>query len=107
MQDFLSQAALLRPPPLDTAEFRREWEGLSLFDSPDPLRKLGKARRWRLGEFIAELDLPDDAPFTFSGPARKGHWLLYDADGTMLVDESAARLLGYVVRVIHGPSEAT
>ncbi len=60
VHDFLSQAALLKPPPLDTAAFRREWEGLSMFDSPGPLRKLGKARRWRLGEFIAELEVPDD-----------------------------------------------
>ena len=101
------------PPPVDTAEFRRAWEGLSMFDSPGRLVALGRARNWRLGEFIAEVNIPaevntpDEAPITYGGPDRKGHWLLYDANGNMLVEESATCLLDYVVRVLHGPSQAT
>ena len=78
-----------------------------MFATPDPLIKLGRVRKWRLGEFIAELNVPDEAPISRRGPDRKGHWLLYDADGHMLVEESAACLLDYVVRVVHGPSAVT
>ena len=78
-----------------------------MFDTSDRVRTVARARNWRLGEFIAELVIPDDAPIMYSGPDRKGHWLLYDADGNMLVRDSVAYLLDYVVRVVHGPSHTT
>ena len=76
-----------------------------MFETLDRLTTLGRARKWRLGEFIAEVNVPDEAPIGYSGLDSKGHWLLYDADGNMLVEASAACLLDYVVRVTHGPSE--
>jgi hypothetical protein len=104
--DFLPQAALRRPPPRQDPKFLRAWEGLSVFDDAEALRQLAMALKWRMGEFIATLHVPDDAPILYKGPEKKGtgHWLLYAADGAMLTEEHAPLLLGWVVRVVHGPS---
>jgi hypothetical protein len=100
----LSQAARRQPPPRPDAAFLREWEGLSVFDTYQAARQLGLRFKWRHGEYIAVLQVPDNAPIAYSGPDRRGHWLLYDVDGRMLVENSAAILLDYVIRVVHGPS---
>ena len=82
----------------------RKWEGLSVFDSEADVRGMGLARNWRMGAYIVTLDIPDEAPITHQEPehAGSGHWLLYDADGRMLDEESAAVLLTFVTRVVHG-----
>lgn len=101
----LSQAALRQPcpRPLD-ADFVRKWEGLSVFDNEDEIRRLGRARNWKPGAYIATLRIPDEAPLTFELPDREGsgHWLIYDQNGRMLTDATAGVLLWYVVRVVHG-----
>jgi hypothetical protein len=52
--------------------------------------------RWRMGEYIAELEIPEDAGIVYETPDRKGHLNLYDIDASFLM--SCAR------RVVHGPS---
>jgi hypothetical protein len=68
-------------------------------------RQNGERFKWRHGEYIAILSIPDDAPFTYAGPEHRGHWMIYDAAGNML-EEAGAELLcrTCVVRVVHGPS---
>jgi hypothetical protein len=103
--DFLSQAARRQPPPRQDAEFLEAWRGLSVLDTYKVARQNGKKFRWRHGEYIAILSIPDDAPFTYKGPEHRGHWMIYDAAGTMLEEEGAKLLRqSYVVRVVHGPS---
>jgi hypothetical protein len=84
--DFLSQGALRKPPPRRDARFLREWEGLSVLDNEPDARSLVRAFGYRIGPYIATLNIPDDAPLTIEGPTRPngGHWLLYDEHGGML-----------------------
>ena len=108
----LSQAALRKRSPVpDDPAFQRRWEGLSIFDNEEEVRDLGRNRRrrgrpWSLGEYIATLSIPDDAPITCEQPVHEGggHWLLYDDEGRMLDEDDAPLLLRYVVSVVHGPS---
>jgi hypothetical protein len=80
-------------------------QGLSVLDTYKVARQNGRKFKWRHGEYIAILSIPDDAPFTYKGPEHRGHWMIYDAEGNML-EEKGAELLrrSYVVRVVHGPS---
>jgi hypothetical protein len=109
VQDLLSQAALRKPPPRTDPGFLRAWEGLSVFADLADVQRLGRQRRWRIGEFIAVLSIPDDAPITYGEPEVEGssHWLLYDTNGQMLDEHSAAYLLTCIVSMIHGPSSVT
>lgn len=103
--DFLSQGARRQPPPRQDAEFLEAWRGLSVLDSFSVVRQNARKLRWRHGEFIAILSIPDDAPFTYKGPEHRGHWMIYDAHGEMLTEEGAELLRRWcVVRVVHGPS---
>ncbi|MCC6180190.1 MAG: hypothetical protein IT305_33150 [Chloroflexi bacterium] len=73
-------------------------------DSYRGVKDLGAVFRWKHGEHIAVLEMPDDAPITYAGPDTRGHVMLYGANGEMIVEEGAAYLLSCVVRVLHGPS---
>jgi hypothetical protein len=107
--DFLSQDARRQPPPRHDPAFLVAWQGLSVFDTYEAVRALALRLRppWKHGEYIAVLEIPDDAPFICRGPDHKGHWQVYDADGGMIVERAADLLRTYVVTVIHGPSIAT
>lgn len=91
-------------PYPDDPEFVRAWEGVSTFDNLGTMLALGTRRNWRMGPYIAELHIPDAAPLTFKGPSRTGHVGIYDANGDTIGEELAIYLLGYVVRVVHGPT---
>ncbi len=76
-----------------------------MFTTYRSVRQLGILFGWRYGEWVAVLRIPDDAPITFDGPDRKGHVMLYAADGTMLQVAGAEYLRQHcVVDVVHGPS---
>jgi len=79
---------------------------LSVFDTYAAVRAQAMRLRppWKHGEYIAVLEIPDGAPFTYRGPDYKGHWLLYDAAGGMILEAQARLLCSYFVRVVHGPS---
>lgn len=98
-----------KPPPRTGPEFLRKWEGLSVFDNLADVQRLGRQRRWRIGEYIVVLSIPDDAPITYDEPEIEGssHWLLYDGNGRALDEESAQYLLDCIVQVIHGPSSVS
>ena len=103
--DFLSYAAQGRSaPPSKDPDFKHKWSGLSVFDSYRACRDNAANFRWRMGEFIAELHVPDGAPITYEGPDYRGHLNLYDLAGDMLREDGADYLLNCVVRVVHGPS---
>jgi hypothetical protein len=106
-EDFLSQGALGRPLPAGAPHLRHEWDGLSVFDSKAAIERVGRARGWRIGEYIVELSIPDDAPLTFEGPGRSGHWLIYNAEGRMLTTDEAIMFLAWIVSISHGPSGHT
>jgi hypothetical protein len=103
--DFLSQAARRQPPPRNDPKFVREWAGVSAFDTYAAARRNGKSWKWRHGEYIAVLVFPADAPFTFEGPEHRGHWMIYDANGSMVLEDGAEQICqNYVARLVHGPS---
>jgi hypothetical protein len=96
VEDFLSSAALGKQPPRTDPEFLHAWAGLSVFDTYQQARANARRWRWRLGEYIAEIVIPEDAAVTCEGPDKAGHWNLYDLP--------AERLLGWVSRVVHAVS---
>jgi hypothetical protein len=88
--DFTSNEARRRQPrrPLRSAE-RRLWRGLSHFDT---LAAANAAARQTpaLGQYIAEVVLPDDTDIQVEQTGRAGHYTLWGSPG---------RLLGYVRRI--------
>ena len=89
--DFASNEARGRRPrrPLD-AEGRRLWRGLSHFDTLAAARAAA-SRTPELGEFIAEIAVPDDTDVEIEQTGRAGHYTLWGLPG---------RLLSYVRRVV-------
>ena len=75
-----------------------------MFTSYEAVRKLGVLFKWKHGEWVAVLKIPDSAPLTIEGPDRNGHVMLYDASGKMIEADLAELLAGYVVQLVHGPS---
>ena len=97
--DFMSYGAQGKTPPRaqqDNSAFLRKWDGLSVFTTYAAARQNALLFRWRMGEYIAELEIPDDAPITYEEPDHKDHLNLYDADPTFL--------RSHVTRVVHGPT---
>ncbi|MFN8633630.1 MAG: hypothetical protein U0893_07230 [Chloroflexota bacterium] len=78
-----------------------------MFDNRAAAERVGRARDWRIGEYMVEISIPDDAPLTFVGPGRSGHWLIYNAEGGMLAADQAIMFLAWVVSIVHGPSGRT
>jgi hypothetical protein len=52
--------------------------------------------RWRMGEYIAELEIPDDAGVGYEQPDYKGHLNLYDVHADFL--------MSCINRIVHGPT---
>jgi hypothetical protein len=75
-----------------------------VFDNLTAIERVGRARGWKIGAYIVELSIPDDAPLTFVGPGRSGHWLIYGASGAMLTAAQAVMFLAWIVSVVHGPT---
>ena len=95
----MSYGAQGKVPPRDRREnpdFLRKWDGLSVFASYAGAWENASLYRWRMGEYIAELEIPDDALLLAEEPDYKGHLNLYDADADFL--------MSCVVRIVHGPS---
>jgi len=89
--DFSSNEARGRRPrrPLDT-EGRRLWRGLSHFDTLAAAQAAAR-RTPELGQFIAEIAVPDDTDVDIEQTGRAGHYTLWGTPG---------RLLSYVRRVM-------
>ncbi len=97
--DFMSYGAQGKLPPRaqrDNPEFLRKWDGLSVFTTYAAARQNALMFRWRMGEFIAELEIPDDAPVTYETPDHRNHLNVYDGDPVYL--------RSHVTRVVHGPT---
>lgn len=96
--DFTSAAANNRHPrPSEPPERRRQYHGVSVLDTPEHAAQWTKRFRDRrgrylLGEYVAELHIPEDAPIIYEGQDEYGHGNLYNA--------SPETLRGYIVRVI-------
>ena len=105
-RDLLSQEALGLPPPRSDPEFLEVWRGLSVFDTYEAVRAqaVRLRPRWKHGEYIAVLEVPEEAPFAMREYGHKGHWLLYEADGGVILEAGAGLLCSYFVEAVHGPS---
>ena len=63
--DFLSHKALGRRLRHDTPEYRRSWEGISVYDTLEAARE-NRARFPRLSGFIAELEIAEGGPIAYA-----------------------------------------
>jgi len=72
--DFYSYERLGKPLLRDTPAARRRARGVSVFDSLDTARR--KAAERRLGDYIAELHVPDDGSIGME-EGIGGHWTIY------------------------------
>lgn len=77
---------------------------MSVFDNVAAIERVGRARDWKIGAYIVERSIPDDAPLTFVGPGRSGHWLIYHASGARLTADQADMFLDWIVNITHGPT---
>ena len=76
LEDFLSDAAQGRPPRSET--HRHLWDGISVYATAQQARN--KAQDYPfLGQFIARLDIPDQAPVRIERTLRRsrGHHTLW------------------------------
>jgi hypothetical protein len=96
VDDFKSYAALGRRPRQTDPEFLERWRGVSVYDTYRQARKNARAVNWRIGTYIAELHIPDDADIRYVGPRPTGHWDLHDVD--------PAYLLSCIVSIVHAPT---
>jgi hypothetical protein len=87
--DFVSFGAQGRPAPAGP-ELARLWWGVSVYDSERGARKTAQ-RRAHLGRYVAQLEIPDDAPVRVE---RTGHGV-----GHHTVWAEPATLLAYVAEV--------
>lgn len=76
VRDMLSQAALGKQPREDDPETLRRWRGISLFDSAERARSVGKRFPWNGNAFIATLTIPAGR-FLIEQTGRRGHYTLW------------------------------
>jgi hypothetical protein len=88
-RDFRSFAAQGRLPRHEEPDVRRLWDGVSVYDSAEHLRRLVRNRP-HLGTFVAELTVPDDGSIRYEKTRGAGHYTIW---------ASAAELRGSVVDV--------
>ena len=83
-----------RLPPDASEDLRRRWTGVSVFLTAAQARaNRERDRRGRIGDWIAELDIPEGTPIVHEGPDHKGHCDLYNAPAHVL--------RGYVRSIVH------
>jgi hypothetical protein len=87
--DFKSQKD--RGIPLRDPRFRREYEGVSCCDTAATAKQLAETFKL-LGQYIAQIDIPDASALTYEPTLWPGHWTIW-GDGQ--------EMLRYVVRVLH------
>lgn len=72
VDDFLSDKARGEPPPPDPNHYHL-WDGISVFNTETQARNKGRDYPF-LGSFIAQLDIPDNAPVRWARTLRTpGH----------------------------------
>jgi hypothetical protein len=75
--DFMSNMARGFPPPSEDVEIVRLWTGISVYDQRRYARKVA-LRAPRLGAFVAELSIPDDAAIRSERMTKShGHYTLW------------------------------
>jgi hypothetical protein len=89
--DFRSYLALGKPLLNPTPRRLRAWAGVSVYDTE--VTASAKAQDFNLGPFVAELNVPDDAPIEAEGPGQSGHYNLYgDPDDLLQFVVSVRRI---------------
>ena len=63
----------------DTPTARRQWEGISVYETFEQAAKQARSVGFKFGEFIGELAIPDDDPSISLEPGRpqSGHRTLH------------------------------
>ena len=78
-----------------------------MFDTYRAAKALALERGKTLGEFVAELHIPEGAPVTLEPPSKTGHCGLYNAEGGCPGEVEASYLIERcLARVVHAPSHA-
>ncbi|MBA2450299.1 MAG: hypothetical protein H0V51_19975 [Chloroflexi bacterium] len=89
---FLSHALKGLKPRNPTPKSLHEYNGVSVLDTAQHARAWAERLPY-LGEYIAELHIPDDVLIVFEGPNPRGHGNLYET--------SPDELLRYVQAIYH------
>jgi hypothetical protein len=88
-EDFKSQRELGNPSHTDPPA--QEYDGVSFTDRLE--QSVDLARRWpRMGDYVAEVFIPDGSPLTCEPTFGPGHWTVYGPRETMA---------SYATRVVH------
>lgn len=90
VRDFLSGVAAGHALIATTPELARLLEGISVFATPAQARRKTRGVGYRMGEYIAELHIPDAATIRYEKTGGPGHHTLWG---------DAIELLTYVVHV--------
>jgi hypothetical protein len=72
------------PPKGISQEGLNDWDGVSVFETEEQAVRHARRLNWRLGRFIAELYIPDEAPISRDGADERGHFNLRAA-GAVIV----------------------
>src|SRR5437762_12975806 len=81
--DFLSNQVMDQPPRDKEIADPFEWSSLSVFETRAQAEDV--TRTYLLGRFVAQLDIPDDAPVVLrADPDLPGHWTVLDGPGVLL-----------------------
>lgn len=76
LRDMLSQAALGKRPREDDPVTLRRWQGISLFDTAERARHVGKRFPWNGNAYIATLAITP-GQFQLEQTGRRGHYTLW------------------------------
>src|SRR5437879_3775195 len=71
-EDLLAHAERGRPCPSRDPRVMHEWEGLSVFETYEQARANAMKWKWRIGEYVAELSIPDGIRVIVEGPDARG-----------------------------------
>jgi hypothetical protein len=81
--DFLSNQVMDQPPRGKELDDPFEWSSLSVFDNRPQAEDVTRANL--LGRFVAQLDIPDDAPVIVrDDPNLPGHRTVFGGPGILL-----------------------
>jgi len=65
--------------------YRRQWKGVSVHDTLEQSRRHAEYFKWRIGDLIVELVIPEGTEITYERVGEDGHGVLYNTVPETLV----------------------
>jgi hypothetical protein len=91
--DFRSQGQQNRIPrprrpnenPTSYETYLRQWKGVSVHDTLEQSRRHAEYFKWRIGDLVVELVIPEGTGITYERVSEDGHGVLYNTMPETLV----------------------